>query len=246
VSIRATNFVRSLRGLTATEKAVAFTLADHAHVKTGVINPGMGTVAAESGLRSREAASRVVKRLMVKGIFFAKHPPRKNQGGPTLYHVNYEYEVRCVPRKKESAPATPEPSSPTATGLFFGASPAPAEEVQPITKPSEGGLPCLPDYDEYMKQLETGVVAPAPEKPYVADPEAETLKYGRPLTDEERAMPTPRRCPLPHEVRRYRRASTGRWVAEWISDEPLPACFAHVYEVRKPDLIGEMLKASLQ
>jgi Helix-turn-helix domain len=57
--------VRRLRGLTPTEKAVAFVMADHED--QGAVRgsyPSMSTVAKESGLQGRETASRIVKRLV--------------------------------------------------------------------------------------------------------------------------------------------------------------------------------------
>jgi hypothetical protein len=212
MSIRATNFVRSLRGLTATEKAVAFVMADHAHRVTGNITAGMTTIAAEAGLRGRETASRITKRLMIKGIFIPKHPPKKNQGGPTLYHVNYgvdaKYLAAPVPQKESPAPARsiPEPPSSPATGIFFG-----------VTQENES--PPLAEE------------APEPEKPYLADPEAETLKYGRPLNAEERGLTNPRRILQEHEWTYNPRLR----IRYWVSDEPIPDCFVNTVQPLSPE-----------
>lgn len=90
MSIKATNFVRRLRGLSPDEKAVAFVLADHAHHKTGVSNPSMTTVAAEAGLADRETASRITKRLVAHKVLLAPNPSKGGRGNPTEYFLNYE------------------------------------------------------------------------------------------------------------------------------------------------------------
>jgi len=105
VSIRATNFVRRLRGLTPAEKAVAFVLADHDDHKGGGIYASMSTVAEEAGLENRETASRVTGRLVEKGIFLA----RPAKGKPTLYRVNYD----LAPVTPQSHPPVTPQSHPT-------------------------------------------------------------------------------------------------------------------------------------
>jgi hypothetical protein len=85
MSIKATTFVRRLRGLTMAEKAIAFVLADHEHHKTGRIFPSMSTVAREAGAENRETASRITKRLVEKKVFL----PEEQTGKPTVYRVNY-------------------------------------------------------------------------------------------------------------------------------------------------------------
>src|SRR6267154_3168443 len=85
MSIRATNFVRGLRGLSPVEKSVAFVLADHDNYKGHGSYPSMAVVADESGLRNRETASRVTGRLVGKKILV----PHETRGRPTVYHFNY-------------------------------------------------------------------------------------------------------------------------------------------------------------
>ena len=93
VSIRSTNFVRGLRGLSPSEKAVAFVLADHDD-RFGVRGscPSMSTVAREAGLRNRETASRITKRLLDRGIVGTVNP----SGGRkcTVYRFNYDLANR--------------------------------------------------------------------------------------------------------------------------------------------------------
>ncbi len=63
MSIKATNFVRRLRGLDPIEKAVAFVLADHDDHKGAGSFPSNETVSEEAALASRQSASRVIQRL---------------------------------------------------------------------------------------------------------------------------------------------------------------------------------------
>jgi hypothetical protein len=88
VSIKATNFVRGLRGLSATEKAVAFVAADHANHKTGEITISMATIAEESGIENRETASRIMARLVAYKVIQAPQPSKGRK--PTVYFFNYE------------------------------------------------------------------------------------------------------------------------------------------------------------
>jgi hypothetical protein len=74
--ILAARFVQDLRGLTPTEKAVAFVMAIHASPPSefatsepaGISTMSMALLAREAGLESRETASRIVKRLVTIGI----------------------------------------------------------------------------------------------------------------------------------------------------------------------------------
>jgi hypothetical protein len=88
VSIRATNFVRGLRGLSPTEKAVAFVAADHAHHKTGAITISMTTLAEESGFTFRQNVNQVMKRLVERKVFLTPKPSKGRTS--TVYFVNYE------------------------------------------------------------------------------------------------------------------------------------------------------------
>lgn len=88
MSIRATNFVRQLRGLSAVEKAVAFVVADHDNHKGGGANPSMATIAEESGIENRETASRIMARLVAYKIIQAPQPSKGRK--PTVYFFNYE------------------------------------------------------------------------------------------------------------------------------------------------------------
>jgi hypothetical protein len=87
VSCRATNFVRRLRGLSPSEKLVAFVLADHDDHKGGGAYPGMSTVAEEAGLHDRETASRITKRLVECRVILTNNPSKGRK--PTVYRFNY-------------------------------------------------------------------------------------------------------------------------------------------------------------
>jgi hypothetical protein len=90
VSIRATNFVRRIRGLNSGQKSVAYTLADHEHHKTGDINPSMETVAHESGYAHRRNANEIVVQLVAYKILICR---RESKGRvPALYNLNYDLE----------------------------------------------------------------------------------------------------------------------------------------------------------
>ena len=102
MSIKATNHVRSLRGLSPSEKAVAFVLADHANVHTGDITASMSTVAVEAGLAHRQTASNITARLVRKGLLAAQ----ERDGQETLYRFQYK-----------DVPATGELHPPATLGL---------------------------------------------------------------------------------------------------------------------------------
>jgi hypothetical protein len=117
MSVRATNFVRRLRGLSPEEKAVAFVLADHDSHKGDGSYPSMKTVAMEAGLKNRETASRITKRLVQKKIFLSDEPSKREQGRPTVYRLNYSLETCDSPVTGEhprtcDSPITPPVSEP--------------------------------------------------------------------------------------------------------------------------------------
>ncbi len=87
MSIRATNFVRRVRGLTPTEKLVAFVLADHDNHKGRGSYVSMTTVALEAGLKHRQTASSIVKRLLARGVVLTDRVSRGRV--TTVYHFNY-------------------------------------------------------------------------------------------------------------------------------------------------------------
>ncbi len=107
MSIRATNFVRGLRGLSPTQKAVAFVLADHDDHRGGGCFASMQTVAEEAGLQHRETASRITKEIMDYGIVRADNPSKGRK--PTVYRFNYDLANRDVRVTVENPPTvTPE------------------------------------------------------------------------------------------------------------------------------------------
>jgi hypothetical protein len=88
MSVRATNFVRRLRGLTFAAGRSAFVLADHANHRTGEITISMDTLAEECELAFRQTASEIVGRLIAWKVFLAPHPSKG--GKPTTLYVNYD------------------------------------------------------------------------------------------------------------------------------------------------------------
>lgn len=85
MSIKATNFVRNLRGLSISERAVAFVLASHENRNGEGAWPSMRTVAAEASLKHRTIAGRIADRLIAKGVL----RETKIEGRPTVYHFVY-------------------------------------------------------------------------------------------------------------------------------------------------------------
>jgi len=100
MSVRATNFVRGLRGLSPSEKAVAFVLADHDDHKGGGTFPGMLTVAEEAGLHERASASRITKRLVDRKIILTDNPSRGRK--TTVYRFNFDLANRVSERTVEN------------------------------------------------------------------------------------------------------------------------------------------------
>ncbi len=92
MSVRATNFVRSLRGLTQSEKLVAFVLADHDSHKGSGAYPAMQTVADESSLKDRETASRITSRLVDANLLLTDNRSKGGRGKTTVYRFNYALE----------------------------------------------------------------------------------------------------------------------------------------------------------
>lgn len=95
MNIKAFNFVRSLRGLSPQEKSVAAMIASHADYQNCECHASMTTLAAESGLKNRETASRISKRLETDyGIIKAVGG---HSGGrmPTVYTFTMEVNRDC-------------------------------------------------------------------------------------------------------------------------------------------------------
>jgi hypothetical protein len=84
VSYVITKFILDLAGLTPAEKAVAHSLAYHAHADGAEAFPSMATIAAESGL-TRRNAQRNVRRLEQKGVILAETPKSGGRWKATHY-----------------------------------------------------------------------------------------------------------------------------------------------------------------
>jgi len=110
MSVRATNFVRALRGLSPSEKAVAFVLADHDNHKGSGTYPSMTTVAEEAGLQNRETASRITQRLVLSKIIGTENGSDGSKGRKsTVYRFNYDLANRDCGVTVENQPTvTPE------------------------------------------------------------------------------------------------------------------------------------------
>ena len=94
MNIRAAKFVQNLRGLTCPEIAVAHNMAAHADFKNAEATMSMTTLAKESGLKNRETASRITKRLETFGILRAVGP-RTGGEMPTKYAFTFTVNRGC-------------------------------------------------------------------------------------------------------------------------------------------------------
>ena len=86
MSIAASNFVRQARGLTPTEKLVAFVIASHCNHVTGICSASMATIAAEGSLSTRQA-NRIVQKLFLKSIILTGARSRGRK--PTSWKMNF-------------------------------------------------------------------------------------------------------------------------------------------------------------
>ena len=87
MSFRLTELVLQLKNLTPVEKAVAHVLAFYSP-ENGEAYPSMETIALESGMGSRRAAIRVVRRLEAKGVISATASKKGGRNNPTHYRFN--------------------------------------------------------------------------------------------------------------------------------------------------------------
>jgi hypothetical protein len=94
MNIRAAKFVQNLRGLSAVEKSIAYSIAVHADYKNCQANMSMQTLAEESGLKHRQAASQIVSRLLEYGII---HTIGSRSGGrkPSTYQFTFAVNRDC-------------------------------------------------------------------------------------------------------------------------------------------------------
>jgi hypothetical protein len=103
VSYTVTKFVLDLAGLTPSEKAVAHSLAYHAHADGAESYPSMNTIATEAGLSDRRAAQRVVRRLEKKGLIFADTVKSGGRYKTTHYRFDLGYSGPTVALSHETA-----------------------------------------------------------------------------------------------------------------------------------------------
>jgi hypothetical protein len=116
VSYTVTKFVLDLASLTPSEKAVAHSLAYHAHADGAESYPSMTTIAAEAGLSDRRAAQRVVRRLEEKGLIFADTVKSGGRYKSTHYRFNLEYSGPTVALSQtETATPVARNSDPSGT-----------------------------------------------------------------------------------------------------------------------------------
>jgi hypothetical protein len=106
MSYTVTKFVLDLAGLTPSEKAVAHSLAYHAHADGAESYPSMNTIATEAGLSDRRAAQRVVRRLEKKGVIVAETSKSGGRYKATHYRFDLGYSGPTV-ALSQTVTATP-------------------------------------------------------------------------------------------------------------------------------------------
>jgi hypothetical protein len=159
MSVRATNHVRRLRGLSAVEKAVSFVVADHDNHRGSGANPSMATIAEESGIENRETASRVMARLVAYKVIQAPQPSKGRT--PTTYFFNYEI-ANCDSPITVAVPRTVTRESQL---RFPNRDPEPAEKAPTVTL--EGSNRDSPVTGRVLKGKERKGEAPASPSPLV-------------------------------------------------------------------------------
>jgi hypothetical protein len=115
MSYTVTKFVLESQGLTPSEKAVAHSLAYHAHADGTKSFPSMVTIAIEAGLSDRRAAQRVVRRLEEKGLIVADGAKSGGRYKATHYRFDLEYSGCTVAVTNESATVVDRNSDPGCT-----------------------------------------------------------------------------------------------------------------------------------
>lgn len=95
MNIRAAKFVQNLRGLTLSEKSVAQAIAIHADYADAEANMSMTLLAAESGIKNRETASRIVGRLEAKGIITTVSGTHSEGGRGQTTAFRFTFTVNC-------------------------------------------------------------------------------------------------------------------------------------------------------
>jgi hypothetical protein len=91
MSYQITHYVLELEDLSPSEKAVAHSLAYHADKDGGNSYPSMERIAREAGLRHRQSAQRVVRRLERKGLIVAETQKTGGNSVTTHYRFNLKY-----------------------------------------------------------------------------------------------------------------------------------------------------------
>ncbi len=96
MNTRAAKFVQNLRGLTLSEKVVAQGMAVHADYDNAEAYMSMGLLAAESGIKNRETASRIVSRLeKTYGIIETVDGAHSEGGRGKTTTFRFTFAVNC-------------------------------------------------------------------------------------------------------------------------------------------------------
>ena len=146
MSVRPTNFVRRLRGLSPVGKAVAFVMADHADHRTGECYMSMQTLADEAGLQWADTAAKAVKRLVASGMLDTPHGvsrggrSKAGRGKTTVYR--FTFTVNCdsgITIEPYTTPTRQSELTPTLQSQLKPSTPTPTPTLTP-TGESDGGF----------------------------------------------------------------------------------------------------------
>jgi hypothetical protein len=168
MSVRATNFIRRLRGLNFAEGRASFVLADHANHKTGEITISMQTLKEECELAFRQTASDIVGRLIDWKVFLAPHPSKGRK--PTTLYVNYDLgncdsPITVAPLSNRNSPDAVNRNFPIAVTQTQPQSETPFSTPQPQSEKASTAIPGL--HKGFKKGKERKDAAPASPSPLV-------------------------------------------------------------------------------
>jgi hypothetical protein len=168
MSVRATNYIRRLRGLNFAEGRSAFVLADHANHKTGEITISMQTLKEECELAFRQTASDIVGRLIKWKVFLAPHPSKGRK--PTTLYLNFDLEncdspITVAPLSNRNYPDAVNRNSRDAVAQTQPQSKSPSSTLQPQSEMASTAIPGL--HKGFMKGKERKDAAPASPSPLV-------------------------------------------------------------------------------
>jgi predicted transcriptional regulator len=172
VSVWSTKTVRD-RDLPPREKLVAYAAASFAPnlkgeeyaEESGEITASMTTIAKACGFKSRETASRIMKRLVKKGVLTVERKASWQQGRPTVYRIDYTMQTcdRAITggqRRSSDQAVTGDTSKASSTCDFPGIEPVTyratacdSPVTQKVEREEKGPGSCLFSQDQGKPKL---------------------------------------------------------------------------------------------